>query len=96
MGLFSKPIKTLDDLFVHTLQDIYYAENQITKALPTMIEKATDPRLKQGVPDASERNGRPDHPAGEGVRDARPEGEGRHLRRHGRHPGRSERRSWVT
>ena len=26
MGLLSKPIKTLDDLFVHTLQDIYYAE----------------------------------------------------------------------
>ena len=33
MGLFSADIKTLDDLFVHTLQDIYYAENQITKAL---------------------------------------------------------------
>jgi ferritin-like metal-binding protein YciE len=46
MGLFSKPIKTLDDLFVHTLQDIYYAEQQITKNLPTMIEKATDPQLK--------------------------------------------------
>jgi len=37
----------LDDLFVHTLQDIYYAEQQITKALPKMIEKATDPQLKQ-------------------------------------------------
>ncbi len=48
MGLLSKPIKTLDDLFVHTLQDIYYAENQITKALPKMIGKATDPQLKQG------------------------------------------------
>ena len=48
MGLFSKPIKTLDDLFVHTLQDIYYAENQIAKNLPTMIEKATDPQLRQG------------------------------------------------
>jgi ferritin-like metal-binding protein YciE len=48
MGLFTKDIKTLDDLFVHTLQDIYYAENQITKALPKMIEKATDPQLKQG------------------------------------------------
>ncbi len=46
MGLFSKPIKTLDDLFVHTLQDIYYAENQIVKNLPTMVEKATDPELK--------------------------------------------------
>jgi ferritin-like metal-binding protein YciE len=48
MGLFSKDIETLDDLFVHTLQDIYYAENQITKALPTMIEKASDPQLRQG------------------------------------------------
>ena len=48
MGLFSKPIKTLDDLFVHTLQDIYYAENQITKSLPTMISKASDPQLKHG------------------------------------------------
>jgi len=48
MGLFSKDIKTFDDLFVHTLQDIYYAENQITKALPKMIEKATDSQLKQG------------------------------------------------
>ncbi len=47
MGLFSKSIRTLDDLFVHTLQDIYYAENQITKALPKMISKATDPQLKQ-------------------------------------------------
>jgi ferritin-like metal-binding protein YciE len=48
MGLLSKPIKTLDDLFVHTLQDMYYAEQKITKALPKMIEKVTDPQLKQG------------------------------------------------
>ena len=48
MGLFSKDIQTMDDLFVHTLQDIYYAENQIAKALPEMIEKASDPQLKQG------------------------------------------------
>jgi len=47
MGLLSKPIKTLDDLFVHTLQDIYYAEQQITKALPKMIAKVSDPQLKQ-------------------------------------------------
>ena len=46
MGLFSKPIKTLDDLFVHTLQDIYYAEQQIVKNLPTMAEKASNPELK--------------------------------------------------
>ena len=47
MGFFSKDIKTMDDLFVHTLRDIYYAEKQILKALPEMIEKATDPQLKQ-------------------------------------------------
>jgi ferritin-like metal-binding protein YciE len=47
MGLLSKDIKTLDDLFVHALQDIYYAEQQITKALPKMISKASDPQLKQ-------------------------------------------------
>lgn len=46
MGLFSKDIKTFDDLFVHTLQDIYYAEKKIAKSLPTMIEKASDPQLK--------------------------------------------------
>ena len=48
MGLFSKEIKTLDDLFVHQLRDIYYAERQIVQALPDMIEKATDPGLKNG------------------------------------------------
>jgi ferritin-like metal-binding protein YciE len=48
MGLFSKDIKTLDDLFVHTLRDIYYAENQIVKSLPHMIKKASDPGLKRG------------------------------------------------
>ena len=48
MGLFTKDIKTMDDLFVHQLQDIYYAENQLVKALPTMAQKASDPQLKQG------------------------------------------------
>lgn len=48
MGVFSKEIKTMDDLFVHTLRDIYYAEKQITKALPKMIEKSSNPQLKQG------------------------------------------------
>jgi ferritin-like metal-binding protein YciE len=49
MGLFSKDIETLDDLFVHTLRDVYYAENQILKALPKMIKKATDPGLRQAL-----------------------------------------------
>lgn len=51
MGIFSKDIQTMDDLFVHMLQDIYYAENQIVKALPTMIKKATNVDLKTGLKD---------------------------------------------
>jgi ferritin-like metal-binding protein YciE len=49
VGLFSKDIKTMDDLFLHTLQDIYYAENKIIKSLPSMIESATNAQLKQGL-----------------------------------------------
>jgi ferritin-like metal-binding protein YciE len=48
MGLFTRDIKTMEDLFTHQLRDIYYAEKQIVKSLPDMIEKATDPQLKQG------------------------------------------------
>ena len=47
MGFFTSPIKTFEDLYKHQLQDIYYAEKQITKALPQMIEQASDPQLKQ-------------------------------------------------
>jgi ferritin-like metal-binding protein YciE len=49
MGLFSKDIKTMDDLFLHSLQDIYYAEKQILNALPEMIEKATNRELSAGL-----------------------------------------------
>lgn len=49
MGLFSKDIHTMEDLFLHALQDIYYAENQITKALPTMIEQATNRDLESAL-----------------------------------------------
>ena len=51
MGLFSKDIKTLDDLFAHGLKDIYYAEQQILRALPKLIEGATNPQLKRGLKD---------------------------------------------
>jgi len=47
MGLFSKDIETMDDLFVHMLRDVYYAERRIVKSLPDMIEEATEPPLKQ-------------------------------------------------
>ena len=46
MALFTTPIKSLNDLFLHTLKDMYYAENQIVKSLPKMIEKAHDPTLR--------------------------------------------------
>ncbi len=49
MGLFSKDIKTMEDMFLHGLQDIYYAEKQITKALPKMIENATNRDLAAGL-----------------------------------------------
>jgi ferritin-like metal-binding protein YciE len=49
MGLFSKDIKNLEDLYRHGLQDIYYAENQIVKSLPDMIENAADAELKRGL-----------------------------------------------
>jgi ferritin-like metal-binding protein YciE len=51
MGIFSKDIKTMDDLFVHMLQDVYYAENQIVKALPDLVDKATHPDLKRALHD---------------------------------------------
>jgi ferritin-like metal-binding protein YciE len=41
----------MDDLFLHQLQDVYYAENQITKALPKMEAKATDQGLKTAFRD---------------------------------------------
>ena len=40
--------KTLEDLFLDQLKDIYYAEKQIVKALPKMAKAAQDPKLKAG------------------------------------------------
>lgn len=51
MAMPGKTIRTLDDLFVHTLQDIYYAERQIIKHLPGMIKKASNPQLKTAFED---------------------------------------------
>ncbi len=39
-------MKTLQDLFEHTLQDVHYAEHAILKALPKMTKKASSPELK--------------------------------------------------
>jgi ferritin-like metal-binding protein YciE len=40
--------KTLEDLFLDTLKDIYFAEKQILKALPKMAKAAEDSQLKAG------------------------------------------------
>jgi ferritin-like metal-binding protein YciE len=40
--------KTLNDLFLDTLKDIYYAEKQILKTLPKMAKAATSAELKAG------------------------------------------------
>ena len=39
-------MKSLDDLFMHFLQDVYYAERQLLKALPKMAKNAQVPALK--------------------------------------------------
>jgi ferritin-like metal-binding protein YciE len=49
MGLFTKDIKTMNDLFVHQLKDIYYAEKRIVGALPIMIGKTTSRELRQAL-----------------------------------------------
>ncbi|MBW4656800.1 MAG: ferritin-like domain-containing protein [Kaiparowitsia implicata GSE-PSE-MK54-09C] len=40
--------KTLDDLFLDTLKDIYFAEKQIVKALPKMAKAAQSAELAAG------------------------------------------------
>lgn len=38
-------VKTLQDLFVHSLSDIYSAEKQLTKALPKLAKASANPKL---------------------------------------------------
>lgn len=40
-------MRDLNELFLHTLKDVLYAERQIVKALPKMARKAETPELKQ-------------------------------------------------
>ena len=42
-------MKTLKELFEHTLKDIYYAENAISKALPKVSKAAKSKELKEAV-----------------------------------------------
>ncbi len=42
-------MKTMNDLFLSFLQDMYYAERQILKALPKMAKAAESAELKQAL-----------------------------------------------
>jgi ferritin-like metal-binding protein YciE len=44
-------MKTLAEIFEHTLEDVYYAENAITKALPKVAKAATNAELKKAAED---------------------------------------------
>ena len=72
MGLFSKDIKTMDDLLLHGLRDIYYADNRIVKSLPKLIEMATNRDLTKGLSDHLEETKNADRAAGSSLQETRP------------------------
>jgi ferritin-like metal-binding protein YciE len=49
MAMFSMDLNSLKDLFIDELRDLYDAEDQITEALPKLIEKAKNPELKSAL-----------------------------------------------
>lgn len=44
-----KHLDTMDQLFIHELEDLYSAEDQIIHALPKMIDAASSPQLRQAL-----------------------------------------------
>jgi ferritin-like metal-binding protein YciE len=40
-------MKSMEDLFLHTLKDIYYAEKLVLRVMPKMMKQASSPELKQ-------------------------------------------------
>jgi ferritin-like metal-binding protein YciE len=44
-------MKTMDELFLALLQDVYYAEKQLVKALPKLAKEAKDNGLKKAFTD---------------------------------------------
>ncbi|MEX2531466.1 MAG: ferritin-like domain-containing protein [Gemmatimonadota bacterium] len=40
-------LKTLEDLYVHELKDLYSAEKQLSEALPEMVKAANSPQLRE-------------------------------------------------
>jgi ferritin-like metal-binding protein YciE len=77
MAFFGKDIRSMDDLFVHTLRDIYYAEKQIVKSLRGLIEKASNSGLKAGLSAHLDETPRSHRAAGRSVPHAWRGGQGR-------------------
>jgi ferritin-like metal-binding protein YciE len=42
-------VKTMQDLFIHGLKDIYYAEKKLVQNLPKMAKKAQSPELSDAI-----------------------------------------------
>lgn len=42
-------LRSMEDLFMHTLKDIFYAERQILRTLPRMMKKAGSPELRKAL-----------------------------------------------
>lgn len=40
-------MKSMEDLFLHTLKDIYHAEKLVLRVMPKMMKQASSPELKQ-------------------------------------------------
>jgi ferritin-like metal-binding protein YciE len=49
MKLFSAELNSMQDLFVNQLEDLYDAEQRLTKALPKMAEAANSVQLRQAI-----------------------------------------------
>ena len=42
-------MESLQELLIHELRDLYSAENQLLKAMPKMVKKASNPQLKKSI-----------------------------------------------
>ncbi|HSU59323.1 MAG TPA: ferritin-like domain-containing protein [Bryobacteraceae bacterium] len=49
MPLFSTDLNSFKDLFINQIEDLYDAENRLTKALPKMADAASSSQLKQAI-----------------------------------------------
>ena len=49
MALFSMSVDNLRELYIELLRDLYDGEQQITEALPKLIDKASNPQLKSAL-----------------------------------------------